>query len=167
MANRIDAFLDLVVRQDGSDLHMVSGNPPRIRLHGDLVPVKYRELSRQEVQGMADEIMSEETRTAFATILPFLFSTTNSATALIARSRQATFAATADVDDDGDLDIVSAVTLDGTKPEKDLGDRSDVLLNDGAGHFVLAPASDFQTVPADKLPTTSAFALLEIGRAHV
>jgi hypothetical protein len=78
--------------------------------------------------------------------------------------RQATFAATADVDDDGDLDIVSAVTLDGTKPEKDLGDRSEVLLNDGTGRFTLAPASEFQTVPADKLPTTSAFALLDANR---
>ena len=78
--------------------------------------------------------------------------------------RQATFAATADVDNDGDLDIVSGITLDGTKPELDLGDRSDVLLNDGRGHFTLAPASDFQSTPADKLPTTSAFALLDANR---
>lgn len=78
--------------------------------------------------------------------------------------RQATFAATADVDNDGDLDIVSGLTLDGTKPELDLGDRSDVLLNDGQGHFTLAPASEFQSVPADKLPTTSAIALLDANR---
>ncbi len=78
--------------------------------------------------------------------------------------RQATFAATADVDNDGDLDIVSGLTLDGTKPELDLGDRSDVLLNDGRGRFTLAPASDFQSVPADKLPTTSAFAMLDANR---
>lgn len=78
--------------------------------------------------------------------------------------RQATFAATADVDNDGDLDIVSGLTLDGTKPELDLGDRSEVLLNDGRGRFTLAPASEFQTVPADKLPTTSAFAVLDANR---
>jgi hypothetical protein len=78
--------------------------------------------------------------------------------------RQATFAATADVDNDGDLDIVSGAYIDGRYPDKDLGDRSDVLLNDGQGHFALAPASEFQSVPADKLPTTSAFAVLDANR---
>ncbi len=78
--------------------------------------------------------------------------------------RQTSFAATADVDDDGDLDIVAGLYIDARYPEKDLGDRSDVLLNDGRGHFSLAPASAFQTVPADKLPTTSAFAVLDANR---
>jgi twitching motility protein PilT len=65
MANRIDAFLDLVVKQDGSDLHLVSGNPPRIRIHGELVAVKYRELSPAETMALLNEIMPEAARTAF------------------------------------------------------------------------------------------------------
>ena len=38
---RINTFLELVVNQKGSDLHLVSGQPPRIRLYGDLMPIKY------------------------------------------------------------------------------------------------------------------------------
>ena len=66
MPNRIDAFLDLVLKQGGSDLHLIAGNPPRIRQHGELVPVKYRILSRSETQAMAEEIMSDRVRAAFA-----------------------------------------------------------------------------------------------------
>jgi twitching motility protein PilT len=63
--SRIDAFLDLVVKQDGSDLHLISGNSPRIRLHGDLVSVKYRELSSAETMTLVTEIMPDKIRTAF------------------------------------------------------------------------------------------------------
>jgi twitching motility protein PilT len=63
--SRIDTFLELLVKQDGSDLHMVSGNPPRIRLHGDLIAVKYRELSSAETMGLVSEIMPEPARVAF------------------------------------------------------------------------------------------------------
>src|SRR5688572_27358552 len=63
--SRIDTFLELLVKQDGSDLHLVTGNPPRIRLHGDLVAVKYRELSAAETMGLVSEIMPESARAAF------------------------------------------------------------------------------------------------------
>jgi twitching motility protein PilT len=63
--SRIDTFLELLVKQDGSDLHMVSGNPPRIRMHGELVAVKYRELSESETLALMNEIMPEATRAAF------------------------------------------------------------------------------------------------------
>jgi twitching motility protein PilT len=66
MANRIDTFLELVVKQSGSDLHLVSGNPPRIRVYGELVPVKYRELSKSETLGLLNDIMSKPARDAFA-----------------------------------------------------------------------------------------------------
>jgi twitching motility protein PilT len=65
MPNRIDAFLDLVVKQGGSDLHLVSGNQPRIRLHGELVPIKYRELSAAETLTLLHEIMPAQQREAF------------------------------------------------------------------------------------------------------
>jgi len=63
--NRIDAFLQLVVSQNGSDLHLVAGNPPRIRLYGDLFPVKYRELGAQEAADLIDETMTDTVRRAF------------------------------------------------------------------------------------------------------
>ena len=50
--SRVDTFLELVVKQKGSDLHLISGNPPRVRLNGDTYPVKYRELSTDETNDM-------------------------------------------------------------------------------------------------------------------
>jgi twitching motility protein PilT len=65
VVNRIDSFLQLVVNQNGSDLHLVAGNPPRIRLYGDLFPVKYRELGVQETADLIDETMTDAVRRAF------------------------------------------------------------------------------------------------------
>jgi hypothetical protein len=47
----------------------------------------------------------------------------------------------ADVDNDGDLDVFSGTYVEPTKPDTDPGDRSEILLNDGAGRFTLAPRS--------------------------
>ena len=66
MANRIDTFLELVVKQGGSDLHLVSGNMPRVRMHGELVAIKYRELTPDETLALISEIMSTGARKAFA-----------------------------------------------------------------------------------------------------
>lgn len=63
--NRIDAFLDLLVKQHGSDLHLVAGNVPRLRLLGDIYPVKYRELSADETHDLLYEIMPERERAVF------------------------------------------------------------------------------------------------------
>src|SRR5881409_1461406 len=57
--NRIDSFLELLVGQVGSDLHMTSGDMPRVRINGHLQPVRFRELSVQDVEDMFKEIMSE------------------------------------------------------------------------------------------------------------
>jgi twitching motility protein PilT len=57
---RIDTFLELVVKQGGSDLHLVSGQVPRIRVHGNLAPVRFRELSTTDVDDLLIEIMSRE-----------------------------------------------------------------------------------------------------------
>jgi twitching motility protein PilT len=63
--NRIDTFLQLVVNQNGSDLHLVAGNPPRIRLYGELFPVKYRELTRDETADLILDTMKATVRQAF------------------------------------------------------------------------------------------------------
>jgi twitching motility protein PilT len=66
LANRVDTFLELVVKQGGSDLHLISGNPPRVRLHGELIAIKYRELNCDETTALITEIMSPAARQAFA-----------------------------------------------------------------------------------------------------
>ncbi|MEO5989550.1 MAG: PilT/PilU family type 4a pilus ATPase [Candidatus Eisenbacteria bacterium] len=60
--NRIDSFLELAVNQGGSDLHMVSGQPPRIRILGELQPIRFRELSEQDVKDFLREFMDPEDR---------------------------------------------------------------------------------------------------------
>ena len=63
--SRVDAFLDLLVKQSGSDLHLVSGNPPRIRLYGEIHPIKYRELTESETEDLLFEIMSDRVKSTF------------------------------------------------------------------------------------------------------
>ena len=63
--SRVDAFLDLLVKQSGSDLHLVSGNPPRIRLYGEIHPIKYRELTESETEDLLFEIMPDRVKTVF------------------------------------------------------------------------------------------------------
>jgi len=60
--NRVDAFLELVVKQNGSDLHIIAGNPPRLRLQGETHTVKYRQLSAKETKDLLYEIMTAEQR---------------------------------------------------------------------------------------------------------
>lgn len=63
--SRVDAFLDLLVKQTGSDLHLVSGNPPRMRLYGEIHSIKYRDLSESETEDLLFEIMPERVKAAF------------------------------------------------------------------------------------------------------
>ncbi len=41
---RIDAFLKLGTQQGCSDVHLAVGVPPMLRMHGDLLPIKFRDL---------------------------------------------------------------------------------------------------------------------------
>jgi len=70
--------------------------------------------------------------------------------------RAANVASVGDVDNDGDLDVFSGTYVDPTNPTTDTGDRSEVLINDGTGHFSLAPISDPHPSASDLWPTTSA-----------
>ena len=42
---RIDAFLKLGSAQGCSDVHLAVGVPPMLRMNGDLVPIRFRELA--------------------------------------------------------------------------------------------------------------------------
>lgn len=61
----IDELFKLMVDQGASDLHLTSGAPPYLRLHGEMVPLNYRELSSQDVQGLIFEILSEKQKRSF------------------------------------------------------------------------------------------------------
>jgi hypothetical protein len=57
--------------------------------------------------------------------------------------RAASMGVFGDVDDDGDLDVYSSAYVDASNLAIDTGDRSELMLNDGTGHFSLAPPSAF------------------------
>lgn len=62
---RIDAFLKLGLAQGCSDVHLAVGVPPMLRLHGDLMPIKFRDLGEAELEGYIDEILTESQRERF------------------------------------------------------------------------------------------------------
>jgi twitching motility protein PilT len=53
----IDSFLAEVIDKRGSDLHFIAGDPPRIRLHGDLGPLRPDKLDATFVKEALYEIM--------------------------------------------------------------------------------------------------------------
>jgi len=63
---RIDAFLKLGLAQGCSDIHLAVGVPPMLRLRGDLMPIKFRELSDTELEGYVSEILGEVQQDIFA-----------------------------------------------------------------------------------------------------
>ncbi len=56
---RIDAFLKLGTDQGCSDIHFAVGVPPMLRMHGDLVAIKFRDLSQGELEGYIAEIVTK------------------------------------------------------------------------------------------------------------
>jgi twitching motility protein PilT len=55
---RIDQFLREVLEKKGSDLHFVAGDPPRIRLYGDLQPLRNEPLQQDFVRELLLEILT-------------------------------------------------------------------------------------------------------------
>jgi twitching motility protein PilT len=56
---RVDAFLKLGVAQGCSDLHLAVGIPPMLRMHGDLMPIKFRNLGDAELEAYVTEILNQ------------------------------------------------------------------------------------------------------------
>ncbi len=63
---RIDSFLKLGLAQGCSDVHLAVGVPPMLRMHGDLLPIKFRDLSDTELDSYIDEILLESQKAKFA-----------------------------------------------------------------------------------------------------
>jgi twitching motility protein PilT len=57
---KIDAFFKLMHEQNASDLHLLSGQPPALRIHGDIERVKYKVLDNDDLRTMLYEITPED-----------------------------------------------------------------------------------------------------------
>jgi twitching motility protein PilT len=59
----IPELLEIVLNRGASDLHLTSGSPPVLRLHGDLVPMsEYPELTAQGLRSMIYAILPQRRR---------------------------------------------------------------------------------------------------------
>jgi twitching motility protein PilT len=63
---RIDAFLKLGTQQGCSDVHLAVGVPPMLRMHGDLMPIKFRDLRLSELEGYIAEILTRSQAETFS-----------------------------------------------------------------------------------------------------
>ena len=56
---KIDAFFNLMFEQKASDLHLSTGNPPMLRVNGELHRVDYPPLEKDDLNLMLYEITRE------------------------------------------------------------------------------------------------------------
>ncbi len=56
---KIDAFFKLMDEQGASDLHLISGQPPALRIRGEMERIKYKVMGNDELKAMLYEIAPE------------------------------------------------------------------------------------------------------------
>ena len=61
----IEDFLRSMHMRKGSDLHVVSGDPPRMRVHGDLITLDNQKLDVEELRAELLGIMTDQSRRQF------------------------------------------------------------------------------------------------------
>jgi twitching motility protein PilT len=57
---RIDVLLKGVKEQGASDLHVTAGSPPVVRVHGEIRPIEFQELTPDQCRRLLYELMTEE-----------------------------------------------------------------------------------------------------------
>lgn len=62
----LDELLRLLVEREGSDLHLRVGEPPVIRVHGDLQRTDFPRLEPDDTERLVYSIMNDDRRAAFA-----------------------------------------------------------------------------------------------------
>src|SRR2546423_2456921 len=55
----LDQFLKVIVDKGGSDLHIGEGQPPKMRKHGDVAPIRDKPLERTETMSMLSEVCGD------------------------------------------------------------------------------------------------------------
>lgn len=54
----IDQFFQVLIDAGASDLHLAEGQPPKVRRHGDVIPIREEALTAEEINYMLSEICS-------------------------------------------------------------------------------------------------------------
>ncbi|HEY3268288.1 MAG TPA: type IV pilus twitching motility protein PilT [Armatimonadota bacterium] len=62
---RIDDLLRELVAREASDLHLRVGEPPVMRVHGDLFRTNYPKLTAEDTEGLANQLLNEERQARF------------------------------------------------------------------------------------------------------
>src|ERR1044072_4904848 len=70
----IAQLLAFGVEQGASDCHLSSGEPPMLRIHGDLKKLEYEALTKEQVHAMVYDIMNDALRKTFESTLEVDFS---------------------------------------------------------------------------------------------
>ncbi|PYJ21129.1 MAG: type IV pili twitching motility protein PilT, partial [Verrucomicrobia bacterium] len=52
----LNQFLSVIVKHGGSDLHIGEGQPPKMRMHGDITPIRAAAVTHEEAVQMMSEI---------------------------------------------------------------------------------------------------------------
>jgi twitching motility protein PilT len=63
----IDQFFEVLINAGASDLHLGEGQPPKIRRHGEIVPIRNEVLDREEMGYMMSEICGADRWQRFET----------------------------------------------------------------------------------------------------
>jgi twitching motility protein PilT len=61
----IDKLFRLMVEKNSSDMHLSSGAPPYLRVHGDMIPIEHPPLDNDSVQALVFEILTEKQKRLF------------------------------------------------------------------------------------------------------
>ena len=56
MKNKIDVFFQALVDQGGSDLHLSEGEPPKLRVHGEVTAIREEPLTHEEMVELMEPI---------------------------------------------------------------------------------------------------------------
>ena len=56
MKNKIDVFFQALVEQGGSDLHLSEGEPPKLRVHGEVTAIREEPLTHEEMVELMEPI---------------------------------------------------------------------------------------------------------------
>ncbi len=67
MTLRIEPFLQAVVTNRGSDLHIKVGSPPKVRISGSLVALESEPMTAEDAEALIRETMSDEVAATFST----------------------------------------------------------------------------------------------------
>ncbi|PYK30099.1 MAG: type IV pili twitching motility protein PilT [Verrucomicrobia bacterium] len=61
----LDQFLKVIVSDGGSDLHIGEGQPPKMRKHGDVAPIREAPLTHEETMSMLREVCGDRNWKSF------------------------------------------------------------------------------------------------------